>query len=594
MQEVSKSWKDNQEKLLVDESFLKISLDISDPEALADASSTDNGAIHISDSSQIVSVVDKDNIPYATLEQNMWVLDGNRHIIPETDYGNIGYIGNELSNSDCLFLKHPCINIGFTKVHTNPIPAVTITWGDDYNEYARAFNVYVLKNGKVVNTASVTNNTSVTSIVMVEIVEYDEISIEILEWCLPYHRARIKDVFIGLNKVYGKTDVFSFKHSQSVDPLSTTLPKMNVDFSVSNIDNTYNPSNPDGLSKYLMERQEVKTKYGYKVSDKEIEWIDGGVFYLSEWDAPQNGRTANFVARDLLEFMSGLYYEGVYNPRGTSLYDLATHVLSTSELPLNADGTVKWVIDESLRDIYTVSPLPIDTRANCLQLIANAGCCVIYPDRKGILRIEPIGTAESDYTISEYNSFSKSNLTLSKPLKAVNVTTYQYLQEADVTELYTGTLSISGTTDVMITYSDMATNVEATITGGTLEDVKYYTNACLLKVTANGQVDILVTGNCLSTACVDTVIESGVTGEVITVDNVLITNNNRAAIVGRWVESYLRGRITIDSSWRADPRLDALDIVNNVNEYNTNKVRITNLDYTYNGAFKGSAEGKVI
>ena len=52
--------------------------------------------------------------------------------------------------------------------------------------------------------------------------------------------------------------------------------------------------------------------------------------------------------------------------------------------------------------------------------------------------------------------------------------------------------------------------------------------------------------------------------------------------------------MTLSSSWRADPRLDALDIVDNENDYGTSKVLMTEVKYDYNGAFKGSGEGKVI
>jgi hypothetical protein len=40
--------------------------------------------------------------------------------------------------------------------------------------------------------------------------------------------------------------------------------------------------------------------------------------------------------------------------------------------------------------------------------------------------------------------------------------------------------------------------------------------------------------------------------------------------------------------------LDALDIVTNTNDYGTNRVRITDVEFKYNGAFRGTGEGKVI
>ena len=444
----------------------------------------------------------------------------------------------------------------------------------------------------IVAQKDVVGNTSVKSVVEFDIIGYDRITITILSWCLPYHRPRIEEIFVGMNKVYSKSDLFGYKHSQTADPTSSSLPKAEVSFSVSNIDNSYNPYNVNGLSKYLMERQEVKTRYGFKVNDETTEWIEGGIFYLSSWDAPQNGMTAEFTARDLLEFMSTMFYEGVYDPNGADLYSLALQVLQKADLPLNSDGTVKWVIDESLKSIYTVAPLPIDTLANCLQLIANAGQCVLYQDRKGTLHIERISEVEDDYSITHENSYSKSDLVLSKPLKSVEVVAYQYF-DGDNTELYKGVLTVNGTLEVILTYSDMARNVVATVSGGTLVSAEYYTNACKLTLSGNGSVDVVITGDALKESSTKVVTDVGIEGEVVSLDNPLITSYDQAVAIGGWIADYLKNRITLKSTFRADPRLDVLDIVENINDYNTNKVRVTNVAYEYNGAFRGTVEGRV-
>lgn len=595
MQSVSQEWKGNQNELLTSESYAEVVLTLTDPDAYADASAEDTGSIYISDTAQIVSVVDKDIVPYATLEENMWVLDGSRKIIPISDFGDCGYIGQRISGEEGSFVAgQPNIMINFSRVHHNVIPGITITWSDTYDEYATTFVVLAYKGNTFVKSKGVSNNRSVKSIVNMDIAEYDKIRILIQSWCLPHRRARIADILPGIEKTYDKSNLFSFTHSQEVDPISASLPKSEISFSIDNTDNAYNPNNLDSLAKYLVERQEIKSRYGYKIGDK-VEWVDCGTFYMSEWDAPQGGMTADFTARDLLEFMTGTYYYGVCSPEGTSLYDLAVSVLDDADLPLEDEGVVKWVIDESLKNIYTTAPLPVDTHANCLQLIANAGGCAIYQDRKGILHIEPITRTVSDYNIGHFNSYSKSEISLSKPLKQVEVSCYSYNIGKSETELYNGTMAISGTQEILISYSGTATNVSADVSGGTLDSAIYYANACRLIITAEGDVAITVTGNPLESSSVRVVTpSSSLTGETITVDNMLITNKDRAVAIGRWVESYMKNRMILSSDWRADPRLDALDVVSNENDYNTNNVMITNVKYSYNGAFKGTCEGRVI
>lgn len=538
MQEVSQNWKDIHKRTLLNESFVEVSLGIADPDALADASSQDNGAIYISNSSLLTDGVDEAPTPYCTLEQNLWCLDGNRKAIPESNFGNNCYVGDVLSDDTCIFReKLPVITIGFGEMHDKLIPGVTVTWSTTYGEFADTFEVIAYNGNTVVATKEVVGNRSVKSLIFTDIKSYNRIDIVIKKWCLPHHRARVEEIFVGLNRVYGKADLFDYSHSQSVDPVSTSLPKVEIKFSIDNVDGEYNPYNTNGLAKYLMARQEVKARYGLKMDDNSVQWINGGTFYLSEWYAKQNGITADFTARDLLEFMSAIYHDNVTSITKRSLYDLALTLLQYAELPLNSDGNVKWLIDKDyLEKIDTYAPLPEDTIANCLQLIANAAECVLYQDRDGILHIEPLKGSDTDtshdtdYRIDSFNSYSKSEITLSKPIKQVNVKVYSYTM---------GEKGIESTTTEVVTMV-------------------------------------------------------GTVGETITIDNPLITDTDRASSLGSWLATHLGHRKTLDSSWRADVRLDALDIVKNENDYNTNRVRMTDVEFKYNGAFRGTGKGKVI
>ena len=359
MQNVSDAWKAVQKQQLVNESYVEISFDIADPDALADATSKDNGAIYIADTAQIVSEVDKDIVPYGTLEENLWLLDGSRRFIPESNYGDNGYIGNLLSEEDGSFDRVPFVDIDFTEVHEPIIPGITITWGIAYNEYAEVFKVTAYNGSTVVAECKVEDNASVKSVVEFDIETYDSIRIEILKWCLPHHRPRIAEIFVGVNKVYGKSDITGYEHEQDINPIGATTPVNKMGFSIDNSNNIYDPNNMTGLSKYLMERQEMRVKYGLKLNDGTIEYIPAGVFYLSEWEAPQNGIEARFTARDLLEFMQKTYTKGLYKSTGATLYDLAISVLTEANLPLNDDGSRKWLVSDTLKSITTTAPLPL-------------------------------------------------------------------------------------------------------------------------------------------------------------------------------------------------------------------------------------------
>ena len=535
MQTVSENWKNVHKQTLLNESFVEVSLNIADPDALADVTSQDNGAVYISDTSLVVSEVDKSVMPYCTLEQNLWLLDGTRKAIPETAEGGNGYIGDVLSDDQCIFSsKIPVITLNFPQVYNTVIPGITIAWSPIYGEFPDTFIVTAYNGNNIVAQKEVSGNREVRSVVTMDISGYDRIVIMITKWCLPYHRARVEDIFVGMNKVYSKTDLFGFSHSQSVDPISTSLPKNEINFSLDNTNGEYDPYNNAGMAKYLTARQEVKTRYGLKQNDGSVEWINGGTFYLSEWYAKQNGLTAEFTARDLLEFMSAIYKDSNIFGYSHTLYSLAEQVLRAANLPLNDDGSVKWVIDESLKSISTTAPLPEDTIANCLQLIANAGGCVLYQDRAGILRMTPWMPWATDYKIDSFNSYSKSEITLSKPIKQVVVKVYTYYASEDSPLLVGGSI----TTEVIVPI--------------------------------------------------------GTTGETVVVDNPLIVDEDRATAIGAWVGNYLSHRMTLDSSWRVDVRLDTLDLVRNENDHKANIVCMTDVEFKFNGAFRGTGKGRVM
>lgn len=595
MQDVSNAWKAVHRQQLANEGYVEISFDIADPDAVKDAKAKDNGALSISDTKSIVSEVNKNIRPYATLEENLWLLDGNREILPEADYGDNRYIGDIFSKEDGTFENTPFVEVDFSEVHIPIIPGITITWSTTYMEYAEDFKVTAYNGDELVAGKLIKGNSDVMSVVELDIANYNRIRVEILRWCLPKHRPRIYKVFIGVNKVYTKADITKYEHERETSPIGATTPVNKMTFSLDNTLNTYDPNNLTGLSKYLMERQLMRVRYGLMISDEHIEYIPAGVFYLSEWSAPQNGIEASFTARDLLEFMRKIYTKGLYNPQGVSLYELATDILIEAELPFNEDGSKKWIISDTLKNIKTTAPLPLRTLAECLQYIAQVARCIIFCSRSGVLHIEPVNDDITDYSLTEFNLFSRPEISLQKPLKEVSAKVYNYFEGEKGKELFKGSFAVNGTKEVIITYSDKAVNVKAEITDGTLVSAIYYTNTCYLKIEATGEAKIKVIGDILEESTSDYVLNVKDNGEIQIVENPLITSVTIAESVSVWVKDWLSNRklMTIDD-WRADPRLDATDIVSSKNKFTTENMRITSVKYSFAGAFRGSAEGRVI
>ena len=87
----------------------------------------------------------------------------------------------------------------------------------------------------------------------------------------------------------------------------------------------------------------------------------------------------------------------------------------------------------------------------------------------------------------------------------------------------------------------------------------------------------------------------GTSGEVQTVENDFIDTVEDAERIAKATAEVLKARKTISGEFRADPRLDALDIVTVESKFATNHVVITEIEYsTTGGAFHGRYTGKVV
>ena len=503
---VSEAWKNIQTRFLLPESFIEISCGLSDVGVQDLLTVTGDNEAVFSNAQGVAAGASNSAAPkYATFEHNLWALDGSRNVIPdEAPYNNVGYVSSDSSKAS--------ITMALPEVRRVAIPGLTITWSSEYGEYPTEFSI-VAKSGDVeIASTYVTGNTTNVTDVLLDLVNYDSITIETFGWSLPNHRARIDKVSFGHVVTFNKNEVISYSHEQHGDLNSAELPKHSINFALDNVDGRWNPTNPTGIGKYLSERQQVQVRYGLDV-DGTTEWISAGTFYLTEWRAPANGLEASFVARDIFEFMLNEPYTG---ERTGTLLQLINNAFVEAGLPENFVS----VLDPSLGDYTTTIDEEQEyTLAEVVQMCANAGRCVIYLDRSGQMHIEPLNTTHCGCIIPTALSYSHPEVELFKPLKNVAVS--------------------------------------------------YGENSYVLNV--------------------------GASGETQTVDNPLVTTEERATLIAAWVKDMLCTRKTVHGEYRADPRLDLFDVISVESKYgNLSPVAITEIKYDYSGSFKATYSGRVL
>lgn len=423
MVEVSDKWKEKFNETLVPESFVEITCGITEPGINKKATIVTSPAAPFSTFHNIALSDNASISRYSTGEPNLTVLDGSCSIVPSSPpYGTTGFLSAEIFDDS----SHPVIRLELPSENKSSIPGVSICWSTAFNEYATDFSVSAYLGAKKLKTVTVNGNKSIRSDVEVELSGFDAVELEVLKWCLPDRRVRVEQVKIGRYLVFDKTKILSYSHSSARDPISGQLSQESISFSLDNSDRTWDSVNPQGIYKYIYERQPVTVRYGMDVDGK-TEWVSGGMFFLSEWSVPANSIEASFQARDAFLYLSSTKYTG--RKYGT-LYEMCYDALEL----LEADE-ITFDISDELKDYSTDITSDESTYHNSdiLQLAANAAGMALYQTRDGVIKINRVYGADTSNPVLDIpvlNNYSWPEITFAQNMLNVVTTaggvTYAY------------------------------------------------------------------------------------------------------------------------------------------------------------------------
>jgi len=191
-------------------------------------------------------------------------------------------------------------------------------------------------------------------------------------------RFRIHKITMGIGIYFDNRKILSATKKEHISPIMEELPTIDFNLTVNNKDRTFDIENAESSVNFLEIGQGITVLYGQELDDGSVEWLPGATVQLKEWSA--DDEQMEFSATDRFDGMDGTYYKGLYRPEGISLYDLAVDVFSDA----GVDYRTYW-IDPYLKSVRVNNPVPVISHKEALQLIANAGRCILYQDREGII-----------------------------------------------------------------------------------------------------------------------------------------------------------------------------------------------------------------
>lgn len=242
-------------------------------------------------------------------------------------------------------------------------------------------------------------------------------------------RFRINQLTMGIGIYFDNQRILSATKKEYISPVMEELPTIDFSMTVSNKDRTFDIENEESSVNFLEIGQDIIVLYGQELDDGSVEWLPGATVQLKEWSA--DDEEMSFSASDRFDFMDGTYYRGLYRPEGISLYDLALDVFSDAGI----DNRTYW-IDSYLKSVKVVNPMPVVSHKETLQLIANAGRCILSQDREGNIFLKssfiPDMTAGSD----NQTYFSNTGAVLDKTIKRAYAMTGQNYTSTTPTQYF--------------------------------------------------------------------------------------------------------------------------------------------------------------
>ncbi len=358
MQRVSAKYKEIMDRPMRNRAYMSVSVGVVNQEAQASGIFTGEYAPWCNKFTPFGN--DVHDVKYATMEQNYFRVDGSMFFLPEGE--NAQYLnGTGLVTVDVL----GTVIISFPARFA--IKGLTI----EFEEWCYPTRFTVQTEEKTLKYDNAENRFVTTDVLG----ETNYIKIIPTAMVGGQQRLRINKILMGVGLNFGNKEIQSAKLTESIHSVSEELPSLSFSLTVLDADNLFSVDDENSFVNYLETGQTVYASVGLELDDKSIEWIEMLNAPLSDWKSTKG--KMNFTAKEIFSFIRDKYSAG-NTIHSRTLYADAESVLT--DLGLEPD---EYEIDECLKDITITNPLPELSHAECLQLIANAGRCILFQNTAG-------------------------------------------------------------------------------------------------------------------------------------------------------------------------------------------------------------------
>lgn len=567
--------------------FLKVKFNIVDPETNPDLSS--NSEEIFSDLDNIKETTIPQSKNYATLEKNFWLLNDSQPIYGSEEFEQT-YVSSYMSDKNCLFSDKARITLT-SSVYLTTL-GLTMAFDSIDKNYAKKLKVKAYRDSTMIMDKDYTLSSYSDRLIFAdneELVRWNKIEIYFIESSLPYRRIRVNQLLFGIMETYTDENLISAESKEKTTMINSELPTHTFKFTIDNMNKLFNPDNPQGWYRYILQQQPISYEWGYQLDDGTIEWILGGKMLLTG-SVEVGENQVSFSTTSLINYLTKVYKKGVYNSSGRSLYDLAVDVLEDS----NIDSS-QYNLWSGLKSIKTDAPLPKLEARQLLQIIATTGNCILFTNRENVINIQPFNYVLNPDGMSY--DFITSNPVVKVQSELHNTIIYinHYSKEDNVSELFKNeSLEITGTKTIEIEY-DLATDISATITGGTIVNANYYGRYAILKITNTGEdtISLKVSGKKINNSQTIDSKQFNDDGENIEYKNDLITQmveSSKETKLKDFIGNWYNNRNIYSFENRGDIVKDTREIIPIETDFSNSLIGyLVENNINYDGAWSGNS-----
>lgn len=501
-------------------------------------------------------------------------LDGTRLSVLDTINTNAGYISDDLFED----ISNPTIDFSFEETTIN---GMTIYFKDNYPtnmtlEFSDLSSITVTPDNEIVQVIFDEPKTITSASITINEMEYSD------------RKIKIQEVDLGISYVYKDQDLIEFTVDEEVNKLVEEVPTNETSITINNMQDLFNPLNPQGVVKYLSDGSKIIPHIGVLTETQGVEFVKMGEFYFDSY-TNNNDKTTTLTGKNIIKQLES---ETFKNDNETDFFQ----TLFTQEDFESFMGNYKYQWDiEYYKTVWFTIYLQHDNLMNLLKDISFINTTLLYGDRNNIMKMRLIDTNIKDQLTKsellndvEYKSIEKLNvLNLNRTVTSSGTTTSR--------EIYSGSVVLEQSPQYVLCKISSPNVLGATVSqsGGTSASIVGQAGLfmCFVKVTGNIGDTVTIklnstndkqVGKQLLTKSLRTANEKEVP---ITIDTDLFRRVDEIMTLEN-APSY-----EINFEYNGDPSLEAGDYIEVETPYGYKPLFIQKNRFTFNGGLSGSIEG---